>query len=83
MRTVYLSVISKRSYRCPDLFVIVVHGIIAEMSQIINYVHKSVDMLLCIVRCRVIFCSVAVYYPTRHGEHAGMSLLLSCPSGIQ
>lgn len=34
MRIVYLSVISKRKYSCPDFFfVIVVKGIIAEMSQ--------------------------------------------------
>lgn len=53
----YLSVILKRKYSCPDLFVVFfcrccIWDHSRFVSKFIKYVHKSVDMLLCIVRCR-------------------------------
>lgn len=57
MLIVYLSVILKRKYSCPDLFVVFfcrccIWDHSRFVSKFIKYVHKSVDMLLCIVRCR-------------------------------
>ncbi len=57
MLIVYLSVILKRKYSCPDFFFFFfccccIWDHSRFVSKCIKYVHKSVDMLLCIVRCR-------------------------------